>query len=622
MSFLTDGLKNVMAGLNTLRDKRSGSTYEEEILDTSQLVAMYRSSAIARKIVDLPAEDSLREWREWNASSDQITKIEAEEKRLQIQAKMLKGSKRGRLFGGSAIFIGTGEKDLMKPLNPKKIGLGGIKYLTVLNRGDLQAGPVELDPREDLYGKPKHYRLSTVGVDTFNIEIHPSRFVISQGDERPDDLRGAALSLNSGWGDPVLTSTLTSIRDFDATVANIASLIFEAKIDVIGIKGFNDGLRSGGKKYEQLVLDRASLTATGKGINGSMLKDVDDTYEQKSASFSNLPDILDRFMLICSAAAKIPLMLLFETMPSGLNSNGEGPLRVYYDRIKVHQTLRMTPEMSILDECLIYSALGSRPDNIFYSWRPLWQPTQKEKAETGKTIVETFKTVSDLDLLPPEAIGKAIVNGLTESGLAPGLEDDVAKWFESAEFKEQQEGAEEGDLAEAVDPEADPEADDDDDGGKKPIDDAAPRSLYVRRNVLNGKQIVEWAKSQGFKTTLDPSDMHVTLAFSRKSVDWMEVGETYGDELEISAGGPRIMEQFGKARVLLFNSHQLKWRHQEMKEAGAQWDHAEYQPHITISYDDESPDLDNVVAYQGRIVLGPEIFEEVNEKWLEGVTEK
>lgn len=416
-----DGLKNIVANLNTSRDKASHSTYEEVTVDDEQLVAMYRTSAIAKKIVDLPAEDSLREWREWYATKEQISLLEGEEKRLGKQAAYTKASKRARLFGGAAIFIGTGDNDLEKPLDPERIAKGGIKYLTVLSRHSLMAGLLGTDPREPTYGKPIDYQMST---EFAILTIHPSRLVIFHGSELPDErYSGSRL----GWSDPVLQSVLTSVRNLDATVANVASLVFEAKVDVVGINGFNEGLRSGGHAYEQLVLTRAALTAQGKGVNGTMVMDALDTYTQKSASFATLPDIMDRFMQLTSAASSIPMTLLFGMSAGGLNATGESDTRGYYDRVKVLQTLQITPASNILDECLIHSALGSRPPEVHYNWRPLWQPTTKERAETGKLVADTFKIVSDLEVLDPEVIAEALVNGLTENGLATGLESGVVE---------------------------------------------------------------------------------------------------------------------------------------------------------------------------------------------------
>jgi hypothetical protein len=66
----------------------------------------------------------------------------------------------------------------------------------------------------------------------------------------------------------------------------------------------------------------------------------------------------------------------------------------------------------------------------------------------------------------------------------------------------------------------------------------------------------------------------------------------------------------------------LSWRHEDIKRAGASWDHPQYQPHITISWKAADVDLEKVEPYRGKIVLGPEIFEPINENWKAIVVEK
>lgn len=144
----------------------------------------------------------------------------------------------------------------------------------------------------------------------------------------------------------------------------------------------------------------------------------------------------------------------------------------------------------------------------------------------------------------------------------------------------------------------------------------------MSRKVVNAADLIEWAKGQGFKTTLPADDLHVTIAYSRDPVDWMKVGESWAGELKVAAGGPRLMERFGEARVLLFKAAELDWRHENIKAAGASWDHPKYQSHITISYDPESPDLESIEPYQGEIILGPELFAEVKEDWSENLKEE
>ena len=83
-----------------------------------------------------------------------------------------------------------------------------------------------------------------------------------------------------------------------------------------------------------------------------------------------------------------------------------------------------------------------------------------------------------------------------------------------------------------------------------------------------------------------------------------------------------MIEKFGVgAIVLAFNSADLSWRHEAIKEIGASWDWPEYQPHITITYDAGDLDISTVKPYAGAIELGPEIFEQINPKWISSVKE-
>ena len=164
--------------------------------------------------------------------------------------------------------------------------------------------------------------------------------------------------------------------------------------------------------------------------------------------------------------------------------------------------------------------------------------------------------------------------------------------------------------------------------GTDVVEKAEPRTLYIRRDVLNAREIVSWAKKQGFKTTLPVEDMHVTVCFSRARVDWMKMQEAWAHNenggIDVKPGGPRVVEPLGDkgAIVLLFASNDLVWRHEDLKRNGASSDYDGYQPHVTITYEKGDVDLDEIEPYQGAIKLGPEVFEEVNEKWLDGVVEK
>jgi HK97 family phage portal protein len=153
------------------------------------------------------------------------------------------------------------------------------------------------------------------------------------------------------------------------------------------------------------------------------------------------------------------------------------------------------------------------------------------------------------------------------------------------------------------------------------------RTLYVSRQLLNAEDLIAWAKTQGFAATLTAADMHVTVAFSRASVDWSATparSDTVRIPPTADRAGERSVERLGDkgAVVLRFESAELTDRWQEFRDAGASWDWPGYKPHVTLTY--QAPaDLDvaTLAPYQGELRFGPERFATVDENWTDRVTE-
>ncbi|MBD9519297.1 DUF1073 domain-containing protein [Ensifer sp. ENS02] len=607
-----DSLTSLVSRLGTDRDKAATVFYTQPFLTDEQALAAYRGSWLPRKIIDIPALDSCRKWRDWQAENNQIDLIEAEENRLNVKGKILEAMTKARLFGGAAIFIGTGDANPESPLDLNSVGKGGLKYLTVLSRRDMTAGPIEQDVTSEFHGKPSYYEVT--GANTM-VRIHPSRLVIFVGARQPD----ALMTVNAldGWGDSILTATLDAIKNADSTAGNIASLIFEAKIDIIRIPNFMASL--GNAEYRTKLIERYTLANMSKGINGTLLLDKEEEYETKTAQLAGLTDILMAFMQIVSGAADIPVTRLLGQSPAGMNATGTSDMKNYHDRIQSIQQLEMTPAMHKMDECIIRSGLGSRPAEVFYTWAPLEQMSEKEQADIFKTKADAARSLAGTStsppLLPIDALSDALVNTFIEDGSLPGLEAAID---EHGKLSEQEPDEDEQRAAVGEEPKE----------KAKPITgDAAPRTLYVRRDVLNAAEITAWAKAQGFETVQD--GLHVTIIHTRTPLDWIQVGQAgewssdEDGEMTIAPGGPRLMERFGEAVVLQFASSRLTWRHEDIKRLGAETDYPDYQPHVTITWNlPAGMDLSKVDPYRGKIRLGPEQFEEVNDDWRASIREE
>lgn len=418
---ITDSLQSMVAELGTARDKASTVSYHVAEQNDIQLIEAYRSSWLARKIVDIPAQDSAREWRAWQAEEDQVEALEEEERRLGLQAKVLRAATLGRLFGTAYLYFDLGD-DPAEPVRPERIKKRGLRFVTVLTHQQLTAGQIDQDPLSLSYGMPEWYEASSPSRGTQR--VHPSRLVRFGGAPRPEEEL-----ISEKRDDSVLLALLDAIKQFDSTAANIASLVFEAKVDVIRVDGL---MNIAGNPYEtKKLLDRYRIAATAKGNNGMLLLDKEsEEYEQKSFGFASLADIMDRFAQNSAGAADIPMTRLFGRSPGGMNSTGDSDLRNYYDRIKADQDLKLRPALVLLDECLVRSALGSRPEEVHYIWNSLWQISDKERSDLGAATVTTVKNLKDTGLIPDEVLAAAVVTKLTQDGALPGLESEYRKFFE------------------------------------------------------------------------------------------------------------------------------------------------------------------------------------------------
>lgn len=161
-------------------------------------------------------------------------------------------------------------------------------------------------------------------------------------------------------------------------------------------------------------------------------------------------------------------------------------------------------------------------------------------------------------------------------------------------------------------------------GKKFSVHSTEPQTLYVCRPVENAEQIIAWARSQGFETTLPPEDLHVTIAYSKKPVDWNMLTQQKNDLRVAPSLADRGVQYLGDkgAIVLKIKSPELTMRWSDFVSGGASWDYDGYQPHVTLTY--QNPNGINpkeIMPYSGEIILGPEIWDTVDEEWNEKIQE-
>lgn len=364
----SDSLSNLVANIGTSRDKRTHNRFGFQFVTPYELEAAYQSNWLARRIVDKPNEDALREWRTF--SGKDAKQIAAEERRLGVQQKYLDACCWADLYGGAAMLMITGQ-DLSKPLDLNKVKKGGLKNIVVFDRWDIQPSQFNFtDPLAPNWMLPEVYT-----VVNGQQPIHYSHVIRRTGARLPRRMA----QFEQGWGDSRLRRCMEDLRDVVATKGGIASLVLEANVDTIAVKGLQGALASA--QCDQIT-ERYRLFGMLKGIiNLGLLDQDNEVYERKSIAFSGLSQIMEQFMVWTAGAAEMPVTELWGQSASGLNSTGDGDLKTYHGTIKGKQDGQMRRDLERLDEVMIRSALGTYPEDIEFEWNPLYQKSSVEEAQ-------------------------------------------------------------------------------------------------------------------------------------------------------------------------------------------------------------------------------------------------
>lgn len=611
-TFTVDGaLANVMSGRGTSVDRSSYDTWTFLRKNPQQIEAAYRGNWLCRKIVDIPCQDMTRAGRDWDAEDDQIAAIEREEKRLGLWSKVMQAMVLGRL-GGGAILIGARDRRPDLPL-PANVDTGFVEWLAVLSRYQLTVGEMETDPASPMFGEPRYFRLGGSGKQ---VDVHPSRVIAFKGMPAP------GLYMTSWedqyWGDSVIQTVDDAIKQAVTATQGFANLIDEAKVDVFTMPGMYETLAQPGG--EAKFMQALQTTAQGKSMWRMLALGEGETWETRQINWAGMPDVIKTYLSIVAGAADIPATRLLGKSADGMNATGQGDERNYLAMIAAKQTMELRPIMDRLDAVVLPSA-GVAAE-LPWKFSPISTLSETEEADIELKEAQALEKIVGLALVPETAMAKTVQNRLIESGRWPGLKKAIEEAEAAGEALPDkvdeselgivplgEKGGGQGSAGGGGNADPNP--------ARRAVNDAwmledwAPKTLYVSRAVENRDDIVKWARSQGFTDIAE--DLHVTITYSRTPVDWMKMGESWRGKLEIEPGGPRLVEALGpdgKYKALLFTAYELVSRNAEMREKGASFDWPEYQPHISIQVGGDI-DLATVKPYTGKIVLGPEIFEEI-----------
>ncbi len=403
-----DGWQNVITGLGTSRDKGTYAEVVPTVLNQQQCEDLWRGDDMADLIVTALPNDALRETPTLTIASIEDATQRAAAVDSIVAALADLGAKKAvqralqyeRAYGGSAIYVGAVDGET--PGQPLQVqSIRAIRHLTVFERRQLTAVQYQEDPMAPNYGKPLLYQVQSFsGVGTGQ-KVHASRLVIFPGrrvtDRNPTE--------NDGWGDSVLSLVWDVLRIFNQSWLGVGYTMFDFSVAIMKIKGLASILAA---NSPEAVATRAQAVELGRSLAKTILLDSEEDYERKTTALTGVPDVLSQLSTRLAAAARMPISKLFGQSASGLNATGEGDARNWYDAVAAYQEDSVRPAYERLLKLLFASKTGPtkgiEPENWALKFPPLWQPTEKEQAETRKIIAETDAINYDMGLVTSEEL--------------------------------------------------------------------------------------------------------------------------------------------------------------------------------------------------------------------------
>lgn len=389
------------------------------------LNSLYRGNWVVQNVVGLAVDDMLREWYKLKSSisPDYLDKLDAEERRTNIRARINEGLRWGRLYGGAAgLILIDGHEDILdKPLELDTIYPGAFQGLYVLDRWNGIVPDVELI-LENGNPVPKYYTITTATGETIS-KIHHSRIIRFTGRELPKIERQAEMY----WEESEIEALYREVVKHDNVSENMAALTFQANVNTMEVQNLEQLFSLGSIEQQRRfwnVMQNQSVLRSNFGIQ---LVNKGDQITNHQYGFGGLSDVFESMCLNLCGASHYPMTKLFGRSPAGMNATGESDLKNYYDYIDSQREAKLRPVLNKLVPVMCMSAWGAIPDNLKIIFPPLGMPTAKEISDIAKAKSEAVISGFQAGLYDLGTAQKELKAISEETGMFGSISDEDIK---------------------------------------------------------------------------------------------------------------------------------------------------------------------------------------------------
>ena len=388
-----DSFINVVTGLGSaVRDKTRRVYYGRDRVLSPETLDKLFTNDFARRIVSLVIDDGMRQSFTLELDGGEDAK-RADQLMRACQAFDARGKVReaaiwGRLFGGSALYLGIDAGLQRQPFDFAKLQPGALKFVNVLERLDMGRVTYYSDPMSPKLGETDVYMVNrrAGNLGTLQVEVHETRLIMFPGILTTE--RGK--QENDFWDHSALQPVYDVLSSADMNWKAVCHLIADYGQGVFKIKNLMDLISAG---REDIVKTRIELIDLARSVVNSVILDADnEDFERKATPIAGVDALLMQTWQRLAAAAEMPVTKLMGVSPAGLNATGENDRASWYDTVQSTRDIVVTPRLNLLVQAIARHIGYADADKWHVCWPSLYQLTAKEESEI-------YKTRADADFL-------------------------------------------------------------------------------------------------------------------------------------------------------------------------------------------------------------------------------
>ncbi|OTP81694.1 DUF1073 domain-containing protein [Gilliamella apicola] len=404
---LIDSMESLVTSLGA---KNNAVRYSNKRISDRELFNMYDNSWLTGKYINKTAEDMLKLPRTFSGDyNENLLKLVIEkENRLNINDIRENFLIFSSLYGDALIVAITDAGDLSQPYSDTE----DIQRFIVLTKGEFTPNEkIDDDLKSANFGKPIYYTISN------NNKVHHSRCHRLK-------LGKSKLTDKKTYGTSDLQNKYNSIRLFDTVMTCIGDIVQDSNVDVLFVPDLIAKIAAG--KEDEIKKFVHLINQTKSSVNAIVLdagnSEAQGRWEQKTATYSGLSEILTKLITVTSGALDRPITVLFGLSASGF-STGEDDLESYHGTINGLQESRLRPAQEFIDKFVLDKMMPNHGLTFEY---PTIKVTNEDKEATRfNQFASAYSGLVTAGIIPDkvaqtELIARGLLINTTEDDFRDG----------------------------------------------------------------------------------------------------------------------------------------------------------------------------------------------------------